>query len=107
MAGGCGHSIDVENRLAGNTGGTGYMRHDEALPLTVCEYQMMFAKSRDSRARGTDWAEVEQKLQTEGEWTRTGAAHVTELARDYGAFVLRNALALAIALNIEDGELGL
>jgi hypothetical protein len=28
------------------------------------------------------------------------------LARDYGSFMLRNALAISLALDIEDGELG-
>jgi len=31
---------------------------------------------------------------------------VVGLARDYGTFMLRNALALAAALEIEDGALG-
>jgi hypothetical protein len=41
------------------------------------------------------------------EWTQEGAAQVAALSREYGAFVLRNALALATALGIEDGLLGL
>jgi len=53
-----------------------------------------------------DWDMLQNKLQAEAEWTRDGAAHITRLARDYGGFMLRNALALATALGIEDGALG-
>lgn len=46
-------------------------------------------------------------LVNDAEWTPQGARIVAELARFYGTSVLRNALALASALDIEDGELGL
>ena len=41
------------------------------------------------------------------DWTPEGAGTILALANDYGAFVLRNALALAIALDKEDGDLGI
>jgi len=41
------------------------------------------------------------------DWTAEGARAVVMLARKYGVFVLRNALALANAMEIEDGEAGL
>lgn len=40
-------------------------------------------------------------------WTEGGAGEVVQLARRYGWSILRNALALAEALDIEDGEAGL
>jgi hypothetical protein len=40
------------------------------------------------------------------DWSDSGAAALVALARDYGTFMLRNALALAAALEIEDGALG-
>lgn len=40
------------------------------------------------------------------DWSEAGAAAVVALATDYGAFMLRNALALAVALDVEDGRLG-
>jgi hypothetical protein len=39
-------------------------------------------------------------------WTAEGAAALVQVAGEYGSFMLRNALALAIALDIEDGDLG-
>jgi hypothetical protein len=41
------------------------------------------------------------------DWTSRGAEIVVMLAQQYGMFVLRNALALAAALEIEDGASGL
>ena len=43
----------------------------------------------------------------ESVWTDRGAEVVLQLAKNYGTSVLRNALALAEALGIEDGEIGL
>ena len=76
----------------------------ETVNLTIQEYVDVFTQPK--REQLIDWTRVEDKLQNEMEWTRDGAAQVTALARDYGAFVLRNALALALTLGIEDGELG-
>jgi len=76
----------------------------DTLNLTIQEYSAVFPPPKGEQL--TDWTRVETKLRNEMEWTQEGAAHVAALARDYGAFVLRNALALALSLGIEDGELG-
>ena len=49
---------------------------------------------------------IEQALVRKADWTPEAAQHLVQLARNYGAFILRNATALAVALDIEDGELG-
>ncbi len=49
---------------------------------------------------------LEETLIHEAEWTAEGAEHLLYLATAYGSFMLRNALAIALALDIEDGELG-
>lgn len=41
-----------------------------------------------------------------GEWTPSAASALIELAERYGSFMLRNALALAVAMEIEDGSEG-
>lgn len=41
-----------------------------------------------------------------GDWSEQGADEITRLATDYGSFMLRNALALAVVLGREDGEKG-
>ena len=49
---------------------------------------------------------LQEALVQEAEWTPQAAAHLVDLAQRYGTFMLRNALAVALALGIEDGELG-
>ena len=80
-------------------------RLSDSVNLTVQEYDAIFTPPKGEQP--IDWAQVEAKLQNEMEWTSEGAAHVAALARDYGAFVLRNAMALAVSLGIEDGDSGL
>ncbi len=41
------------------------------------------------------------------DWTPRGAAAILDLARTYGTSILRNALALAWAMKVEDGDSGL
>jgi hypothetical protein len=41
------------------------------------------------------------------DWTEEGARAILSLARTYGTAIPRNALALACAMDIEDGEAGL
>lgn len=45
-------------------------------------------------------------LSKRNDWTNEGARTIVNLANDYGAFMLRNALALAVVLDKEDGDLG-
>jgi hypothetical protein len=54
-----------------------------------------------------DWDRVAETLAAEHEWTDEGALHLVHLVRDYGAFVLSHAAALAVVLKQEDGEIGL
>ncbi len=42
----------------------------------------------------------------EADWTELGAKQILHLAQQYGTSILRNALALAEAMEIEDGEAG-
>lgn len=46
-------------------------------------------------------------LVRDAEWTEQGARTVLLLARQYGTSILRNALVLAAAMDVEDGEAGL
>jgi hypothetical protein len=54
-----------------------------------------------------DDAEIIRRLREDCDWTDRGAEALVTLAKQYGAFILRNALALAKVMDIEDGELGL
>ncbi len=69
----------------------------------VAEYESIIA---DLGAQATE-EEIVSALVERADWTQQGARAVTMLSRKYGVFVLRNALALANAMQIEDGEGGL
>ena len=51
--------------------------------------------------------QIVRSLVERGDWTEQGAHEVLQLARRYGTSILRNALALAEAMQIEDGNAGL
>ena len=55
---------------------------------------------------GADADSLEDTLTWEAEWTPEAAEHLLQLATAYGSFMLRNALAISLALDIEDGEFG-
>jgi hypothetical protein len=67
----------------------------------VEEYDTLF---QEARGRSAD--SLERKLVRDAEWTPQAAEHLLRLARDCGSFMLRNALVVSLALDIEDGELG-
>ncbi len=76
-----------------------------AEPL-VWEYQSIVLECRCPGGDELDGEKLIRHLVHTGEWTERAAAHLVDLVRNYGTFMLRNALALAAAAGIEDGELG-
>ena len=73
------------------------------------EYQILLEDTQMAKhTHGEiDWDKLSQLLGEAGGWTEKGASHIVQLAREYGTFVLRNALAISIALRYDDGELNL
>ncbi len=69
----------------------------------LADYDVIVAKTGEdaSDERLTD------ALMHDGDWSERGAREVILLARKYGTFILNNALALAAAMDIEDGSCGL
>jgi hypothetical protein len=82
---------------------TGGVEMDDAEKITalVDEYRTLFGKV-DSRSCRL----LKRVLVREAKWTPEAAAHLLRLARAYGSFMLVSALAISIALDIEDGDLG-
>jgi hypothetical protein len=77
--------------------------HD--LQPLIDEYRaILMPKGKQPRVALCD---VASALKEEADWTMEGAQTLVMLAQCYGWFVLRNATALAIVLDIEDGECGL
>ena len=67
----------------------------------VEEYRDLFEGVRSDAP-----SSFEEALMDGAEWTPEAAEHLLRLATAYGSFMLRNALAISLALDIEDGELG-
>jgi len=61
------------------------------------EYQYLSSRSDE---------DIQSALVINHDWTTEASAEVIHLARAKGVFLLRNALALASVLNIEDGDQG-
>jgi len=70
------------------------------------EYQSYVAEVTDKN-NDIDWDKLIELLCISGDWTRQGAEILVTIVQDYGSFILKNALALALATNIEDGKLRL
>jgi uncharacterized protein (DUF2384 family) len=67
------------------------------------EYETLIA---DLVTNPTD-EQIVQALVEQADWTDRGAHTILKLAQEYGSAILRNALALANAMDIEDGESGM
>ena len=69
----------------------------------LAEYETIIT---DLGAEATD-EQIVRALVERGDRTEQGARELLQLARRYGTSILRNSLALAAAMNIEDGNAGL
>lgn len=78
------------------------MRDQDTVVTLVDEYRSILKQMADNRVDSS-----EEEMLRRCDWSPYAAAHLVRLARENGAFILRNALALSVALNIEDGSLGL
>ena len=82
------------------------MNENQLLQSAISEYESLLAPMVERTTKPPDSESLIRELHRTHDWTEGGARAVVSLANDYGAFMLRNALALAIALGKEDGELG-
>ena len=69
----------------------------------LAEYEALIANLGE---HATD-EQLGQAIVEQADWTESGARTIVKLARDYGTAVLRNALSLANAMGIEDGDSGM
>lgn len=84
------------------------MREGDHLESLIAEYIELFRQKREAESIAAldKHALLVTALSKHSEWTQEGANEIVHLATGYGAFMLRNALAVAVALAKEDGELG-
>ena len=76
------------------------------LQSTISEYDSAVSSASRKIARRGERDRLTTILSKEHDWTEQGARAIVSLANDYGTFMLRNALALAVVLNKEDGDIG-
>jgi hypothetical protein len=83
------------------------MREGEYVDSLVDEYATLLRGrlSRDPQNRHDD-AGIIEDLEASADWSTSGARELVRLADNYGAFMLRNALAIAVVLGKEDGARG-
>jgi hypothetical protein len=74
----------------------------------VEEYRGVLEQAATASAGGVEYDsdKKEKLLIQEGERTPRAAEHLLKRSNDYGSFMLRNALALSLALKIEECDLG-
>ena len=75
------------------------------LQLAISEYDSTVNSNSKMATRRVDHEHLARGLCKDHDWTDRGAREIVNLANHYGAFMLRNALALAIVLDKEDGDL--
>ena len=83
---------------------------DTDLSVLVGEYRTLIAEAgilRRLDPPGLPRDKLRAMLAGEADWTLRAADTLCDLVEQYGAFILRNASALALALGVEDGEGGL
>jgi hypothetical protein len=76
------------------------------LQSAISEYDSTVTSTRRKATRKVNLDQLTRALCKDHYWTDSGAHAIVALANDYGAFMLRNALALAVVLDKEDGNLG-
>lgn len=80
------------------------LKEADLLKSAISEYNNIFEQSKTNGILDSD--HLLSNLVKEHDWTSEGAKAVLKLANEYGGFMLRNALALAVVLGKEDGDLG-
>lgn len=83
------------------------MSEGEYVDSLVNEYASLFhGKMINDSDTQHDEAGIVKELVVSADWSAPAAQELIRLAEHYGAFMLRNALAVAVALGKEDGSLG-
>lgn len=86
------------------TKGGSNMKEGKNVELLISEYSVLFNNPPRDRANQKVKQTIIKKLVKSADWTENGADNLLMLVNDYGAFMLRNALALAVVLGQEDGD---
>jgi hypothetical protein len=83
------------------------MREGESVDSLISEYETFLGNRelKDTEG-GYDESGILKELSVSAEWSTSGARELLRLADKYGAFMLHNALAIAVVLGKKDGSEG-
>ena len=83
------------------------MREGEYVDSLIGEYTTLLRArlSKDPQSLRDETGIIED-LESSADWSTSGARELVRLVDNYGAFMLRNALAIAVVLGKEDGARG-
>ena len=83
------------------------MSEGEYVNSLVSEYAAVLRRSLSKYSQSQrDESGIIEELVSSADWSSSGARELLKLADSYGAFMLRNALAIAVVLGKEDGSQG-
>ena len=83
------------------------MKEGEYVDSLIDEYETLLAQRSLKNANGEyDESAILKELSVSADWSISAAREILRLAENYGAFMLRNALAIAVVLAKEDGSAG-
>jgi hypothetical protein len=83
------------------------MREGEYVDSLIDEYETLLGQRALKNINSEyDESEILKELSVSADWSMSAAHEILRLAQVYGAFMLRNALAIAVVLGKEDGSAG-
>jgi hypothetical protein len=83
------------------------MSEGEYVDSLIVDYETLLAQKLLKNSRGEyNESEILKELVVSADWSSSAAREILRLVENYGAFMLRNALAIAVVLAKEDGSEG-
>jgi hypothetical protein len=83
------------------------MSEGEYVDSLIDDYETLLTQTLLKNSRGEyKESEILKELVVSADWSLSAAREILRLVENYGAFMLRNALAIAVVLAKEDGSEG-
>jgi hypothetical protein len=83
------------------------MSEGEYVDSLIDDYETLLTQTLLKNSRGEyNELEILKELVVSADWSLSAAREILRLVENYGAFMLRNALAIAVVLAKEDGSEG-
>jgi hypothetical protein len=83
------------------------MSEGQYVDTLIDDYETLLTQTLLKNSRGEyNESEILKELVVSADWSLSAAREILRLVENYGAFMLRNALAIAVVLGKEDGSEG-